>query len=98
MKNLEEKLAEPVASLVAFVHENEDNEAEVKAMVEQLREKYAGKANVMCVDSSFNRQVIRKYNINAYPTWIVFREGQELMRESGKKTATQLEELIARGM
>ncbi len=96
MKKLEEKLAEKTPSLVAFIHENEQDAAEVKQLAEELQAKYGEKANVFCVDSSFNRPVIRKYNVNAYPTWILFKEGEELMRESGKKTVTHLSELIER--
>lgn len=96
MKNLEEKIAEKTPSLVAFVHAAEHDAVDVKNITEELSAIYGDKVNIIRVDSSYNRPVIRKYNLNAYPTWILFKEGQELMRESGEKTVNQLSQLIER--
>ena len=96
MKNLEEKIAEKTPSLVAFVHAAEHDAVDVKYITEELSAIYGDKVNIIRVDSSYNRPVIRKYNLNAYPTWILFKEGQELMRESGEKTVNQLSQLIER--
>ncbi|MDE6542782.1 MAG: thioredoxin family protein [Muribaculaceae bacterium] len=96
MKKLEEKLAGKTPSLVAFMHAAEHYAVDVKYITEELRAIYGDKVNIIRVDSSYNRPVIRKYNLNAYPTWILFKEGQELMRESGEKTVNQLSQLIER--
>ncbi|MDE6644969.1 MAG: thioredoxin family protein [Muribaculaceae bacterium] len=96
MKKLEEKLAGKIPSLVAFMHAAEHDAVDVKYITEELRAIYGDKVNIIRVDSSYNRPVIRKYNLNAYPTWILFKEGQELMRESGEKTVNQLSQLIER--
>lgn len=96
MKKLEEKLAEKTPSLVAFMHAAGNDAVDVKYITEELRAIYGDKVNIIRVDSSYNRPVIRKYNLNAYPTWILFKEGQELMRESGEKTVNQLSQLIER--
>ncbi len=96
MKNLEAKLRESIPSIVAFQHMAEHDAVEVKYLVEELRKKYGDRVNVIRVDSSFNRPVIEKYKLNAYPTWILFKEGEELMRESGKKTIGELSQLVER--
>ncbi|MBD5219374.1 MAG: thioredoxin family protein [Bacteroidales bacterium] len=96
MKHLEEIINEKVPTLVAFAHADKAEAEEVKQMVEELRTKYAGKANIVHFDNPFNNRVSQDFRITAYPTYIVFKEGQELMRESGKKTINQLSELIER--
>ena len=96
MKKLEEKLAGKTPSLVAFMHAAEHDAVDVKYITEELRAIYGDKVNIIRVDSSYNRPVIRKYNRNASPTWILFKDWQELMRESGEKTVNQLSQLIER--
>ena len=96
MKHLEEIINEKVPTLVAFAHADKAEAEEVKQMVEELRTKYAGKANIVHFDNPFNNRVSQDFRITAYPTYIVFKEGQELMSESGKKTINQLSELVER--
>lgn len=96
MKHLEEIIHESVPTLVAFVHAGKQDAVEVKYLVDELRQKYAGKANIVKFDNSFNNRISEKFHINAYPSYILFKEGQELMRESGNKTLTQLSELVER--
>ncbi len=96
MKKFEEVIHESKPTLAAFMHAAEHDAVEVKYLTEELRKKYADKANIARVDTSFNRQMIEKFRLNTYPTWILFKEGQELMRESGNKTVTELSELVER--
>ena len=96
MKHLEEIIKEKIPTLVAFAHADKPEVEEVKQLVEQLRVKYDGKANIVHFDNPFNNRVSQDFRITAYPTYIIFKEGQELMRESGKKTITQLSELVER--
>ena len=50
----------------------------------------------MRVDASYDHRLKRQYDIKAYPTWILFKSGEELMRETGRKTADQLEKMVER--
>ncbi|MDE6073242.1 MAG: thioredoxin family protein [Muribaculaceae bacterium] len=49
-------------------------------------------------DTTHNGQLKVDYKIKEYPTWILYKEGQELMRESGRKTVAQLEDMIVRAL
>lgn len=98
MKNLEEIIKEKVPTLVAFVHEGKEEAAEVKPIVEEVRAKYAGKAHVVYFPNHFNNRISEHYRITAYPCYILFKEGEELMRESGHKTVTELSELVDRAL
>ncbi|MDE6484740.1 MAG: thioredoxin family protein [Duncaniella sp.] len=98
MKNLEETIKEKMPTLVAFVHEGKEEASEVKPIVEEVSAKYEGKAHVIYFPNHFNNRVSEHFRITSYPCYILFKEGEELMRESGKKTANQLGELIDRAL
>ncbi len=96
METFEKVIKETTPSLVVFIHAGQQNAVDIKYDIEELRKKYAGRVNVMRVDSSYDHRLARKYNLNAFPTYVLIKEGEELMRESGKKTVTELSEMIER--
>lgn len=97
MKTFEEKIKESIPTLVVFLHPGSQNAVDVKYLTEEVKAKYEGKANVARADDPHGKLKVT-YRLEEYPTWIVFKEGQELMRESGKKTASQLEDMIERSL
>lgn len=96
MKSLVETIKESVPSLVVFQHAGNQDAVEVKYLLEELRAKYGAKANIIRVDASYNGEYKVEYKLNEYPTFIMFKEGQELMRESGRKTLAELEDMLTR--
>ena len=98
MKHFEEIIKEKTPTLVAFAHAGKQDVVDVKSLTDELRKKYAGKANIVEFDNSFNNYINHDFRITAYPCYILFKEGQELMRESGKKTITELSELVERAL
>ncbi|MBD5280773.1 MAG: thioredoxin family protein [Bacteroides sp.] len=97
MKTFEEKIKESVPTLVVFMHHGSQDAVDVKYLTEEVKAKYEGKANVMRADDPHGRLKVT-YRLEEYPTWIVFKEGQELMRESGKKSAAELSDMIERAL
>lgn len=93
-----DKINESIPSLVLFLHETEQNEESLKKLEDDLKNKYGDKLNVVRVDVSYDRHLIKEYKINEYPTWILFDKGEELMRESGFKSFNDLVEMIDRIM
>lgn len=98
MKSLVEKIKEKIPTLVVFQHAGEQDAVEVKYLLNELRAKYGEQACVISVDASYNGQYKKWYKLEEYPTYILFKEGQELMRESGKKSQAQLEDMIDRAL
>ena len=89
MKNRFKKCLEsgkPV--LLAFLHAGQQNAVKVKYDIEELRKKYGDKALFLMVDGSYNHEMARKYQIDTYPTWVLFKDGQEAWRASTKKFET----------
>lgn len=98
MKSLQEKIQDKIPSLVVFQHACNQDAVEVKYLMEELRAKYGDRANIIRVDASFNGNVKVHFKLKEYPTYILYKEGEELMRESGKKTLAQLEDMIVRAL
>ncbi len=97
MKTFDKVIKEATPTLVVFMHHGSQDAVEVKYIVDSLKSKYAEKANVVKADDPYGQLKV-EYRLEEYPTYVLFKEGQELMRESGKKTETQLEELIERAL
>ena len=93
-----ETIKESTPTLVVFIRAAGQDAVEVKYLAEELKAKYGDKVNVQRVDVSFNHKIADEYRLDKYPTWVLFKEGQELMRESGRKTATELSDLIDRAL
>ncbi len=94
MKSFEVKIKEKIPTLVVFQHAGNQDAVEVKYLLEGLKSKYADRVNIARVDASYNGEYKVRYKLEEYPTYILYKEGQELMRESGRKTSAQLEEMI----
>ena len=91
-----ELIKESKPSLIVFLHAAQQDAVDVKFLVEDLKAKYGDRINVQRVDVSYNHELADEYRLNAYPTWILFKDGQELMRESGFKTIDELSALVER--
>jgi thioredoxin 2 len=64
--------------------------------VKKLAAKMAGSAIVLKVDTDAQPEVAGRFDIRSIPTFIVFRDGTPVVRESGARNASGLAELVAR--
>lgn len=96
MISFEEKIKGSVPTLVLFYKASEPESVKLESLVNDLREEFSGKANIIYIDDTHNGVHKTKYRLHEYPTWILFKEGEELMRESGDKPKSKLEEMIVR--
>lgn len=96
MKTFEEVIKESKPSLVVFFHAGQQDDAGMIANIKGIEEKYGDKVNVLRVDSSYDQRIARNYNLSELPAYVLVKEGEELMRETGKKTVTELSEMIDR--
>ena len=97
MKTFKETIKESKPTLVVFMHPGSQDAVEIKYLLQEVKNKYADKANTARVDDTHGQLKV-EYRLNEYPTYIIFKEGQELMRESGHKSESQLEEMIERAL
>ncbi|MDE6342327.1 MAG: thioredoxin family protein [Muribaculaceae bacterium] len=97
MKTFDKAIKESTPTLVVFMHHGSQNAVDVKYIIDSLKSKYDGKANIVKADDPYGQLKV-SYRLEEYPTYILFKQGQELMRESGVKTETELGEMIERAL
>ncbi len=97
MKTFDKAIKESKPTMVVFLHHGGQDVVEVKYVTDAVKSKYADKANIVRADDPYGKLKV-EYKLDEYPTYILFKEGQELMRESGRKTETQLSEMIERAL
>ncbi len=98
MKSLEAKIKGTVPTLVVFQHVNEPDAENVNSLLNELRAQYGERVNIESINASHNGNIKVSYKIKEYPTWILYKEGEELMRESGHKTVAHLTDMIQRAL
>ena len=97
MKTFDKAIKESKPTLVVFLHHGVQDVVNVKYVTDAIKAKYAEKANVVRADDPYGKLKV-EYKLEEYPTYILFKEGQELMRESGKKNESELDEMIERAL
>lgn len=64
----------------------------------QLKEEMGDKAVIIQVEGDNNPDLMRKYHVHSYPTFIIFKDGQEAWRDGGEKPLSELTDMIKRFM
>ncbi|MBD5209861.1 MAG: thioredoxin family protein [Bacteroidales bacterium] len=65
-------------------------------IVAELKKETADKAVVVQIEGDENADIMNKYHVRSYPTWILFKDGQEAWRDSGEKPLSELKDMINR--
>lgn len=63
-------------------------------ILDQLKSEVGDKATIIKVDVDKNRNVAATYNVQGVPTFILFKNGKQLWRQSGAVPAAMLKQLI----
>ncbi|NMF67241.1 thioredoxin [Brasilonema octagenarum UFV-E1] len=56
----------------------------ISPFIDELAEKYEGRAKVVKVDLDHNKENAKKYNIKSIPAVLIFKDGEEVERLVGK--------------
>lgn len=63
-------------------------------LLEELSKEYDGKAKIRKINVDQNPKTRLKYNIVGCPTFILFENGQEIIRKIGAQSKDQLKRII----
>lgn len=53
-------------------------------IVEQIKELLSGQVDVYQLDIDLNKEAAEAENVNSIPTFIIYKDGQEVWRDSGE--------------
>ncbi len=93
--NFEKCLSSGKPVLLAFLHAGRQDAVEVKYIIKDLRKKYGDKAEFLMVDGSYNHALARKYKIDTYPSWVLFKDGKEVWNAGGIKSFDAVDESVS---
>ena len=63
-------------------------------ILDQLKKEIGEKASIIKVNVDKNRNAAAAYNVQGVPTFILFKNGKQIWRQSGAIPATQLKNVI----
>lgn len=96
MKKIEETIKESTPTLLVFTHEGKQDDGEVTHLIDEIRNHYKDTINILAIDTTRDGKMSERFHVMDYPTYILFKKGEELMRESGRKSIGQLEDMVKR--
>lgn len=67
-------------------------------VLEELSEEYSDKVTIAKIDVDENQTYAQKYSVMSIPTTILFKEGEEIGRQTGFAGKKAFEELIKKGI
>lgn len=65
-------------------------------VMEELKKETGYEAVIIQVEGDQNPDIMEKYHVRSYPTFILFKDGQEAWRDSGEKPLSELKDMINR--
>lgn len=65
-------------------------------VVAELRDEYDETVEIFQIEGDENSELMDKFEVKSYPTFIIFKDGQEVWRDSGEKPYEELKAIIER--
>ncbi len=96
MTNLQEMLNGSRPTLVEFYATWCPHCQRMMPIVAQLQHEVGERANIIQFDGDQNESLVDQYKVRSYPTWILFKDGQEVGRNSGENPLSELKDMIDR--
>ncbi len=94
MITFDERIKGNTPSLVVFEKAGSDDNKKIDKLEISLNNKFGSNLNLIRVDATHDQRLRNFYDIKYLPTWILFKEGQELARENGIKTKAELQDMV----
>lgn len=90
-KRFADYIGDTAPTLVEFCR---PGKAEDEGVMSHLESALKDVANILTVDGTENPELMQAYKVGSYPTFILFKDGQEVWRDSGCKGFDELRHMI----
>tara|TARA_R110001583_G_scaffold70457_2_gene199399 strand:+ start:7480 stop:7773 length:294 start_codon:yes stop_codon:yes gene_type:complete len=64
-------------------------------ILKQLKSELKDAVSIIKINVDFNKSLAEKYQVQGVPTFIVFKQGKQIWRQSGMQSISQLKSAIA---
>lgn len=65
-------------------------------VIAKLRQELRDSAHIVQIEGERDQDLMEKYHVRSFPTWIIFEDGQEAWRDSGEKPLSELKDMLER--
>lgn len=89
-------LGESKPTMVEFYNPGCDKCLATLPVLDELKTKFKDRANVVAVNKDESQDLVEKYHLHSYPTFILFKDGQEVWRDGGAKPLSELTDMVRR--
>lgn len=90
---LEEYIGQARPTLVEFGRPGKNEDSDV---MDALRDSLKGRANILTINGTESQDLMKTYKIDTYPTFVLFKDGAEAWRDSGRKSESELKDMLER--
>lgn len=83
-------------TLVMFYSKDDAHSMQEIPVVDEAVQRLSTEANILKLDAQSNPGLIKKYHVHAYPTFILFSDGQEAWRATGRMPFAEIKDMVQR--
>ena len=89
-------LGEAKPTLVCFFSPTCPRCAEMRPVIEEKKKKIGDRANFVEVDTTQSQDLMKTYKVDSHPYYILFKDGQEVWRDGGRKPYSEIIDMVRR--
>ena len=94
-KSFNDLIDQDVSVLVEFYADWCGHCRRMAPVLEQLKAELKDTANIIQINVDENQELAEEYEVEGVPTFIVFKQGKQIWRQSGSKSISQLKQAIS---
>ncbi len=96
MKNIESAISSSKPTLLEFYATWCPHCQRMMPVIAELKDEMDGRANIIQIEGDDNPGMMDRFGVKGYPTFILYKDGEEVWRDSGEKPYSELADMIHR--